>query len=175
LINAFSYGSTRIVSPDTILAGIGTPFFGGLRSSASVVWGGDGDRIGTGSGSVSGGAHQWVHADTVAGSAVSFGSNDTVSSTSYDTVTGVATRGTVAGTSFAQVTIGGFNTSTDFLFYQNESSATNSAIVATAQAATVDGAASSIVTLPDGTVMTLVGVTQAQLSAALGAGTLFRP
>ena len=116
-----------------------------------------------------------MHADTVAGSAVSFGSNNTVASTTYDTVSGVATRGTVPGTSFAVVTVGGFNTSTDFLFYQNESAATNSAIVATARAATVDGADSSIVTLPDGTVMTLVGVTQVELSAALAASTLFRP
>ena len=174
-INAFSFGSTRIVSPDTILAGVGAPFFGGLRPLDTLVWGGDGDRIGTGSGTAVGGAHQWVHADTVAGSAVSFGSNNTVASTTYDTVSGVATRGTVPGTSFAVVTVGGFNTSTDFLFYQNESAATNSAIVATARAATVDGADSSIVTLPDGTVMTLVGVTQVELSAALAASTLFRP
>jgi len=47
--------------------------------------------------------------------------------------------------------------------------------VATAQAATIGGQASTVVTLPDGTVMTLVGVTQAQLQAALGAGTLFKP
>jgi len=134
------------------------------------VFGGDGDRIGTGSFSVVGGTHQWSHADTLAGSSVGFGSNDTVSSTTYDTVTGSASRGTVAGTSSAQVTVGGFNTASDYLFYQNESAATNAAIIATAQSTTVGGAQSSIVTLPDGTVMTLVGVTQAQLTPAL-----FRP
>jgi hypothetical protein len=164
-INAFAFGAARIASHDTILA-----------SNLGVsVFGGDGDRIGTGNGAVVGGFHQWVHADTVAGSAAGFGSNDTVASTTYDTVAGSATRGTVAGTSSAQATVGGFNTSTDFIFYQNEDQTTNGAIVATAQSNTVPGQAGSIITLPDGTVMTLVGVTQAQLQSALFAGTLFKP
>ena len=102
------------------------------------------------------------HADTVAGSAVGFGSNDTVSSTTYNTVGGTATRGTVAGTSSAQVTVGGFNntfnTTTTSSFYQNENAHDDREIIATSQATTVDGIASTIVTLPDGTVMTLVGV-----------------
>ena len=164
-VNAFAFGATRIASHDTILA----------SNLAVSVFGGDGDRIGTGSGSVVGGFHQWVHADTVAGSAVGFGSNDTVDSTTYDTVAGIATRGSVAGTSSALVTVGGFNTLTDFIFYQHEDQTTNSAIVATSQSTTVTGQASSMVTLPDGTVMTLVGVTQAQLQSALFAGTLFKP
>jgi hypothetical protein len=106
----------------------------------------------------------------VPGSAVGFGSNDTIASTTYDTVTGTATRDTVEGTSSAQVTVGGFNPATDFLFYQNETAETNSAIIATTQATSVNGTASTIVTLPDGTVMSLFGVTQAQLTPAL-----FRP
>jgi hypothetical protein len=164
-INAFAFGAARIASHDTILA-----------SNLGVsVFGGDGDRIGTGNGAVVGGFHQWVHADTVAGSAIGFGSNDTVASTTYDTVAATATRGTIAGTSSAQATVGGFNTSTDFIFYQNEDPTTNSAIVATAQSNTVPGQAGSIITLPDGTVMTLVGVSQAQLQSALFAGTLFKP
>jgi hypothetical protein len=164
-VNAFAFGATRIASHDTILA----------SNLAVSVFGGDGDRIGTGSGSVVGGFHQWVHADTVAGSAVGFGSNDTVVSTTYDTVAGFATRGSVAGTSSAQVTVGGFNASTDFIFYQNEDQTTSGAIVATTQTITVEGQASSMITLPDGTVMTLVGITQAQLQSALLAGTLFKP
>jgi hypothetical protein len=163
-INAFSFGASRSVAHDTILAG----------NIADSVFGGDGDRIGTGSGSVVGGSHQWLHADTVAGAVVGFGSNDTVASTAYDTVAGSATRGTAAGTSSAQVTIGGFSSGGDFLFYQNESAATNGAIVATAQATTLAGTPATMLTLPDGTVMTLVGVSQAQLTAALGAGRLFR-
>jgi len=163
-INAFSFGATRIASADTILA----------TNNADSIFGGTGDRIGTGNGSVVGGAHQWTHADTVAGSTVGFGSNDSVASTTYNTVAGTATRGTVAGTSSAVVTVGGFNTTTDFLFYQGETAATNSAIVATSQATTVNGTASTIVTLPDGTVMTLVGVTQAQLQTALATNTLFK-
>ena len=111
------------------------------------MFGGDGDRIGTGNGPTVSGMHQWVHADTVAGTSVGFGSNDTVSSTTYDTVTGVATRGTGAGTSSAQVTVGGFNTATDFIFYQNETAATNTAILATSQATTVNGIASTILVI----------------------------
>ena len=163
-INAFSFGSVRSFGRDTILG----------SNTANSVFGGDGDRIGTGNGPTVGGTHQWVHADTVAGTSVGFGSNDTVSSTTYDTVTGVATRGTGAGTSSAQVTVGGFNTGTDFIFYQNETAATNTAIVATSQATTVNGIASTTLVTPDGTVMTLVGVSQAQLTAALSAGSLFK-
>jgi VCBS repeat-containing protein len=163
-INAFSFGAVRSFGRDTILG----------SNTADSVFGGDGDRMGTGRGPVVGGTHQWVHADTVAGSSVGFGSNDTVSSTSYDTATGVAIRGMVAGTSSAQVTVGGFNTTTDFLFYQNETAATNAAIIATSQATTVNGIPSTILVIPDGTVMTLVGVSQAQLTAALNAGTLFK-
>ena len=44
-INAFAFGATRIASHDTILA----------ANNADLVFGGDGDRIGTGNGSVVGG------------------------------------------------------------------------------------------------------------------------
>jgi hypothetical protein len=145
-INAFSFLSTRVASADTILA----------TNNADSIFGGAGDRIGTGS--VQGaGSHQWVHADTVAG-AVGFGTNSSV-----------------AG-STAQVTVGGFNETTDFLFYQNETAATNQQIVATSTPTTIVTANDSTrITLPDGTVMTLVGVTQVELNAALTAGTLFKP
>jgi hypothetical protein len=152
-INAFSFQSTRIASPDTILA----------SNNADTVFGGDGDRIGTGNDSVVGGTHQWTAADTVAGASVGFGSNDTVSSTTYSN--GIASRGTVAGTSSAQVTVTGFNTATDYLFYQDENPATTDAIIATTQSTTVNGLASAVILLPDGTQMTLVGV--AALSAAM--------
>ena len=135
-INAFAFGANRIASPDTILA----------TNNADSIFGGDGDRIGTGAGSVVGGTHQWSHADTVSGSAVGFGSNDTVASTSYVGTTAI--RGTVPGTSSAQVTIGGFNATTDFIFYQNEDNTTDSAIVATSQATMVGSTASTLVTCP---------------------------
>jgi hypothetical protein len=157
-INAFAFGATRVASADTILA----------TNNADSIFGGDGDRIGTGNGSVVGGLHQWTHADTVAGSAVGFGSNDTVNSTTYDLVANKAVRNpTVAGTSSAQVTVGSFNTATDFLFYQGENPGTTANIIATSQATLVGVTPSTIITLPDGTVMTLVGITQAQLTPAL--------
>jgi hypothetical protein len=157
-INAFAFQSTRVVAQDTILA----------TNNADSIFGGDGDRIGTGNGSVVGGTHQWVHADAVGGSSIGFGSNDTVASTTYDTIAHTATRGTVAGTSSAQVTVGGFNTTTDFIFYQNETAQLTTNIIATAQSTSILGPTdSSVITLPDGTVMTLVGITQAQLSPGL--------
>ena len=146
-INAFSFQNTRVASADTILA----------TNNADSVFGGAGDRIGIGS--VQGaGSHQWVHADTVAGSSVGFGTNSSI-----------------AG-STAQVTVGGFSETNDFLFYQSESAGTNAQIVATATPTTIiSGNDSSVVTLPDGTVMTLVGVTTAELTAAFNNGTLFKP
>ena len=105
------------------------------------------------------------------GSSVGFGSFVAKSSTTYDTANGTAIRGTDAQyTSSAQITVGGFNTATDFLFYQDETATTNAAIIATAQGTSVNGTPSTVITLPDGTVMTLVSVMQAQLTPAL-----FRP
>jgi hypothetical protein len=160
-INAFSFGATRITSHDTIVAGNG----------ADSVFAGDGDRVGTGNGPTVGGVHLWDHSDRLAGSAVGFGSNDTVASTAYDTVAHTATRHPeIVGSSTAVVTVTSFDTTTDYLFYQNENSATTNAIIATSQATTVAGIASSVVTLPDGTVMTLVGITPVQLAPSM-----FRP
>ena len=84
-INAFSFGSTRIAAPDTILGG-------------GNVFAGAGDRIGTSRAGEVGSGGQWIHADTVAGSAVGFGSNSGIVSATYNTVSGTATRCT-AGTS----------------------------------------------------------------------------
>jgi len=150
-INAFSFGSTRIAAPDTILGG-------------GNVFGGAGDRIGTSRAGEIGAGGQWIHADTVAGSAVGFGSNSTVVSASYNTVTGTVTRDPLHG---ANVSVGGFNTATDFIFYQNEAPQTTNAIIVTSQATVVNGATSTIITLPDSTAMTLIGIVPAQLTPAL--------
>lgn len=166
-INVFSSEGAEFVNHDTVAVGFGQ----------SSVWGGAGDRIGVGNDTGAGGAHLWGHSTTIAGAAIGFGTNDLAVATTYDTVNGTATVDpSVAGASSAHVTIGGgageFDIATDYLFYPFESAATNDAIVATAQSA--DAGASSVITLPDGTVMTLVGVTQVELEAALLAGTLFR-
>ena len=166
-INTFSSGGAELGISDTIMAGNGS----------DSVFAGGGDRIGVGNSTGAGGTHLFGHSTSVAGAAIGFGSNDTVVATSYDTVTGTATvDSTVLGASSAQVTIGGaagdFDSLTDFVFYQNETASTDAAIVATSQS--IDGGASSIITLPDGTVMTLLGVTQSELQTALTAGTLFK-
>ena len=140
-INAFSFGSIGIAAPDTILAGSGN----------DSVFAGANDVVGIArSAATVGGSHQWIHADTVPGSTVGFGTLDSV-----------------AGTSSAQVSIGSFNTTTDFLFYPNENPTTTGAILATSQATTVGGQASCLIILPDGTHVTLIGVSQAQLTPAL--------
>jgi len=145
-INSFSFQGNTVAAPDTILA----------TNNSDLIFGGGGDRIGIGP--VQGaGTHQWT-ADTIGGGAVGFGTNSTI----------------VGST--AVVTVGGFNETTDFLFYQNETLAQNQAIVAAStQVTIVSPNDSTRVVLPDGTAMTLVGVTQAELNAALTAGTLFKP
>jgi hypothetical protein len=161
-INAFTTSGN-----DTIIAGNG----------GTSVWGGGGDRIGVGGGPTVGGTDLWGHSTTVPGAAIGFGTNDVVVATTYDTVDGTfAVNRTAPSASSAQVTVGGgagnFDAAQDYLFYPNESTMTDAAIVATAQSA--DGGASSIIALPDGTLMTLTGVTPAQLAAALVGGGLFR-
>jgi autotransporter passenger strand-loop-strand repeat protein len=161
-INAFSTGGN-----DTIIAGNG----------ATSVWGGGGDRIAVGGGPMVGGTDLWGHSTTVPGAAIGFGTNDAVVATTYDTIGGTfSVNSALPGASSAQVTVGGgagnFDTAHDFLFYPNESPLTDAVIVATAQSA--DGGASSVIALPDGTLMTLTGVTTGQLATALGGGTLFR-
>jgi hypothetical protein len=167
IINAIS-GGPGLPANETIAAG----------SGPTSVWGGAGDRIGVGGAASASGAHLWGHSTTAPGAVIGFGSNDSVAATTYDTLGGSAlVNSTVAGASTSQVTIGGaagtFDTLHDYLFYPNQTSGTDAAIVATAQS--VNGGTSTAVTLPDGTVMTLLGVTQAQLTTALAAGTLFKP
>lgn len=144
-INSFSFQGNTVAAPDTILA----------TNNVDLIFGGGGDVIGIGT--VQGaGLHQWT-ADTIGGGAVGFG-----------------TFSSVAG-STANVTVGGFNETTDFLFYQGESLATNQAIVAASTQVTVlTPNDSTRIVLPDGTAMTLVGVTQTELNTALTAGTLFQ-
>ena len=142
-INAFSFGSTRVAAPDTIVAGNGN----------DSVFAGASDRVGissVGSDFGTGGTHQWVHADTVPGSTVGFGTFDSI-----------------AGSSQEQVTVGSFSTGTDFVFYQNVNAFTTNQIIATSAATSVNGIPSTNLFLPDGTIMTLAGVTQAQLTPAM--------
>jgi hypothetical protein len=124
-------------------------------NGADSVWGGPGDVIGAGS--VGGaGSGLFDHSTTMPG-AVQFGTFDAdttgTSSTATDTVTN-------------------FKEGTDSLFYPNETAAENTAIVT---AATTDGSGNAVVTFPDGTSMTLVGVSTADLGTLNGLGILFKP
>jgi len=144
-INVFSAGATQLLAVnDTVMAGTGS----------DSVWGGPGDRIGVGTSSTAGGTHLFDHSTSIAGASMTFGTNDSVASSSA-----------------AKVTVTNFAQGADSLFYQNESTATNSSILATATTT----AGNTTITLPDGTSMTLIGITTANLTALNGAGLLFKP
>jgi len=89
----------------------------------------------------------------------------------YGSTAGATTiNSAVTGASSARVSVTGFaennGTPTDFVFYPGESSSTSTAIVATSTQVIVNGAASTQFTLPDGTVMTLLGVPRADFNTA---------
>jgi hypothetical protein len=139
VINGFG-ADTKSVN-DTIIAGNGT----------TSVWGGEGNRIAVGIGAS--GSDLFTHATTINGASIGFGTN-----------------GNAPNSSTAKVTVSGFvetaGNATDFIFYQNESAGTNTSIVTASTQTTVNGAASTVLTLPDGTVMTLVGVAKADFNAS---------
>ncbi|MBV9825744.1 MAG: hypothetical protein JO001_08725 [Alphaproteobacteria bacterium] len=133
------------------------------------VFGGQGDRIGVGVGAA--GTDLFTHATSINGASIGFGSNDSVAAVTYGATAGAVTvNAALPGASAAQVTVTGFSemggTPTDYLFYQNETAGLNSAIVATSSQISVNGVASTQMTLPDGTVMTLVGVPQADFNTS---------
>jgi len=162
VINAFSAGSTQLTAVnDTIMAGTGS----------DSVWGGPGDRIGVGNSATAGGTHLFTHATTIPGASIGFGTNDAVFAATYGSTAGATTvNGVLAGASSARVSVDGFaensGTPTDFIFYPGESSSTSSSIVATSTQVIANGAASTQFTLPDGTVMTLLGIPQADFNSS---------
>ncbi len=132
---------------DTVLAGTGK----------DSIFAGPGDSIGVGTATSAGGSHLWDHSSTTVSGAIAFGTDDSV-----------------AASSSASVTVTNFHVGTDYLFYQHEGKATSDGIVAASTPTTVGGQASVLLHLPDGTSMTMLGVTQAQLQTANLAGTLFK-
>jgi hypothetical protein len=77
----------------------------------------------------------------------------------YGTAPFEVTANDAAGSSTATVTISNFNSATDKIFHSSQSSASDSSIIATSTKTTVLGQSSTIITLPDGTTMTLLGFT----------------
>jgi hypothetical protein len=150
VINAFSFNGSQLSAVNDTIA---------ISHGADSVWGGPGDVIGNPS-SGGGGSGTFDHSTSVAGAAVQFG-------TFNANTTGTSSTATDTVTNFAQ--------GTDSLFYPNETPGENTTIVTGASSTTVGGVPSSIVTLPDGTSMTLVGVTTAQLGALNTLGELFKP
>ncbi len=156
-VNAFGADTGPI--NDTVIASNG----------GDSVWGGEGDRIGVGTGAS--GTDLFTHATTIPGAAIGFGTTDKAVAATYGGTAGAVTvNSAVAGASSAQVTVSGFaetkGTPTDFIFYPGESPGTSAAIVATSTQIIVNGTASTQFTLPDGTRMTLLGVPQADFNSA---------
>ena len=144
---------------DTIIAGNG----------GTSVFGGEGDRIGVGFGAS--GTDLFTHATTINGAAMGFGSDNSAAAAKYGNSAGAVTiAGGIAGTSTAKVTVTGFSesggTPADYIFYRNETPVTTAAVVATASEVNVGGVDSTQITLPDGTMMTLVGVPTADFNAS---------
>ncbi|MBV9826021.1 MAG: hypothetical protein JO001_10125 [Alphaproteobacteria bacterium] len=177
VINAFSTqsslgGSTQYaIVNDTVMAGNNGTTVAGAGAAPTVfgdfVEAGGGDRIGVGSvggaNATVSGTHLWDHSTSVAGAAVQFGTNDSVTAVTYSGSTvqgqGASTRGAAGST--AQVTVTNFNSTTDSIFYQNETPTQTTGIIASAKIVSVQNTNSTVITLPDGTQMTLFGYTGA--------------
>jgi len=156
-INAFGADTGPV--NDTVIASNG----------GDSVWGGKGDRIGVGTGAS--GTDLFTHATTIQGASIGFGTNDTVVAATYGGTAGAVTVNSgLAGASSAHVSVSGFaetlGSPTDFVFYPGESSGTSASIVATSTQVTINGSPSTQFTLPDGTVMTLLGVPQADFNSS---------
>jgi hypothetical protein len=122
-----------------------------LGGGNDTVFGAAGDSVGVAPSTATiAGSQLLLHSDTTPGSAVGFGTFDNLAASSSAKVT----VGTASGSSV----IGGFNTTTDFIFYQNENASETNTVVMTQSSVTVGGIASTQLALPDGTTMTLVGV-----------------
>ncbi len=156
-INAFGTDTGPV--NDTVIASNG----------GDSVWGGQGDRIGVGTGAS--GTDLFTHATTIPGASIGFGTNDAVVAATYGGTAGAVTvNSAIAGASSARVSVGGFaensGTPTDFIFYPGESSSTGASIVATSTQVVINGTPSTQFTLPDGTLMTLLGVPRADFNGS---------
>jgi hypothetical protein len=147
---------------DTIFVGAGNQTVNAIDGStvqagfgSDTVFGGDGALIGIGN---SAGPDVFVDGDqlwlnsTLSGGSVGFG-------TFQAPIATVSAAEVTVGTVVEGTTSEGFDTTNDFLFYQGQNPATTTAIVAAQKDVDVGGVQSTQFVLPDGTTMTLVGVT----------------
>ena len=142
------------------IAGNQLVIFGGVDSVAGdSIWGGTGDTIGVGAlapVATVGGTALLLDSTVDGAGAVGFGSFAALATSQVQ-----VTVGTVSGGAVSE----GFDAATgDFFFYQGSNDATDDAIIAAATDVTIDTVASVLFTLPDGTQMTVIGVTQADLN-----------
>ena len=149
-INAFSFKGADIANiNDTVIAGNG----------GTTVDGGQGDRIGVGANAS--GTDLFLHATSIAGAVVGFGTNSSVAGSSTATVN----IGTVA----SGAALDGFKetagVATDFLFFPGETAGTIATVVASATTVTIGGVTSTQLSMPDGTTLNLIGIGKADVNA----------
>ena len=139
--------------------------------AATSVWGGQGDRIGVGFGAS--GTDLFTHASTINGASVGFGSADSVVAASYGNTAGaVAVNGAVAGRSAAQVTVTGFSEAKRrhadrlHLLPERVGGDEHGDRHDIEPGQPFPGLPSTQLTLPDGTVMTLLGVPKADFNTS---------
>jgi hypothetical protein len=164
---------------DTIIAGTGGQLINAVSGASlgelivvsegsDTVFAGDSDTVAVGlgpglAGGTTVGGNLLVLDSSVAGGADSVGYGTILNDTTGTASAVQVTVGTVAGGVASEI----FDIADDFLFYPNADAGTNALIVAGAQATLVDGTASAVLTFPDGTEMTLVGVDLASLGSVV--------
>jgi len=146
------------VADDTILAVGGSATVNAQAGGEVVqvagldtVFGGANDSIGVGP--TGSGSQLFLQADSTA--SVGFGT--------FDSATGSSTAQVTVGTVAGGKAVDGFNQANDFVFYPSDNATENAQIIASAHKTSVDGVTSSIISLPDGSTMTFVGITVTEL------------
>jgi len=171
-------GNTALIQAgsgrQTVEGATGDTLIGG--SGFDTLTGAKGDRIGVGflsskTHTVAGSLLE-AHRGKGSGNPVAFGTNNAsvTGAVKYNLKTGTAKRETSVLGSNAHVTVTNFVLGSDSLFFKNETKAAEKDVVFTAKAVKVDGLASSQIYLPDGTQMTLVGVSVTKLHNVFSSG-----
>ena len=171
-------GNTALIQAggghQTVVGAKGDTLIGG--SSFDTLTGATHDRIGVGFISSKthtvGGSLIESHRGKAAGNPIAFGTNNAsvTGAVKYDVKAGTAKRETSVLGSNAHVTVTNFVLGSDLLFYKGETKASEKDVVFTAKSVKINGVVSSQIYLPDGTQMTLVGVSTTRLHNVFNSG-----
>ncbi len=158
----------------TVVGAKGDTLVGG--SGFDTLLGAKSDRIGVGflhsAKHTVGGSLIESHRGKGSGNPIAFGTNNgsVTGAVKYDVKAGTAKRETSVPGSNAHVTVTNFVVGSDSLFYRGETKSVEREIVLTAKSVKIRGVESSQIYLPDGTQMTLVGVSTTRLHNVFNSG-----